>query len=92
MDTRYLVATALAAAFAAPALLSAQRPVMPPRDFTAEKCYGVAKAGQNDCASTGNNSCGGTSRIDADPSAWIYVPAGYCDRIVGGSKTAETPA
>ena len=92
MDKRYLVASALAAAFVAPSLLSAQAPVMPPSDFSAEKCYGVAKAGQNDCASTGNNSCGGTSRVDADPGAWIYVPAGYCERIVGGSETAETPA
>jgi uncharacterized membrane protein len=92
MDKRYLVASALAAAFIAPALLSAQGPVATPSDFTAEKCYGVAKAGQNDCAATGNNSCGGTSKVNADPGAWIYVPAGYCDRIVGGSLTAKTPA
>ena len=50
-----------------------------------EKCYGIAKAGKNDCASTGNNSCGGSSKLNSDPKAWIYVPAGYCDRIVGGS-------
>jgi uncharacterized membrane protein len=40
-------------------------------------------------ASTGNNSCGGTSKVNADPKAWIYVPEGYCDRIVGGSKTPK---
>jgi uncharacterized membrane protein len=49
-------------------------------------CYGIAKAGQNDCASTGNNSCGGTSRADADPKTWVYVPAGYCNPIVNASK------
>ena len=54
-----------------------------------EKCYGVTKAGKNDCASTGNNSCGGTSKVNADPKAWIYVPEGYCERIVGGSKTPK---
>ena len=54
-----------------------------------EKCYGIAKAGKNDCASTGNNSCGGTSRRDGDKKAWIFVPEGYCERIVGGSKTAQ---
>src|SRR5579871_2285479 len=48
--------------------------------FTAEKCYGISKAGKNDCASTGNNSCGGTQKVDKDPKAWIYVPEGYCER------------
>jgi len=85
MNKRYLVASALAASFAAPALLSAQKPVPAPTTFKAEKCYGIAKAGSNDCASTGNNSCGGSSKVAADPNAWIYVPAGYCNRIVGAS-------
>ena len=85
MNKRYLVASALAAAIAGPSLLSAQKPVPTPTNFKAQKCYGIAKAGQNDCASTGNNSCGGTSKANGDPNAWIYVPAGYCERIVGGS-------
>jgi len=57
----------------------------PEPTFKAEKCYGIAKAGKNDCASTGANSCAGTSKANADPRAWVYVPAGYCERIVGGS-------
>lgn len=85
MNKRYLVASALAAAIAAPTLLSAQKPVMEPANFKAEKCYGIARAGSNDCASTGSNSCGGTSKVNSDPRAWIYVPAGYCERIVGGN-------
>ena len=88
MNTRVLIASAFAAAIAAPALLSAQRPVPPPKAFKTEKCYGIAKAGKNDCASTGNNSCAGTSKVNGDKKAWIYVPEGYCDRIVGGSKSA----
>jgi hypothetical protein len=56
MNTRVLVASAFAAAIAAPSLLSAQKPAEMPR-FKAEKCYGIAKAGKNDCASAGNNSC-----------------------------------
>lgn len=84
MDTRLVVASALAAAIAAPALMLAQGPAPAP-SFKAEKCYGIAKAGKNDCASTGSNSCAGTSKVNADPRAWIYVPAGYCDRIVNGS-------
>ena len=87
MNTRVLVASVFAAALAAPVLLSAQKPAEMP-SFKAEKCYGVAKAGKNDCASAGNNSCGGTSKKDADKKAWVFVPEGYCDRIVGGSKTA----
>ena len=84
MNSRYIVASALAAAIVAPVALSAQKPVPAP-SFKAEKCYGIAKAGKNDCASTGNNSCGGSSKISSDPKAWIYVPAGYCERIVGGT-------
>jgi uncharacterized membrane protein len=89
IDRRLFLAPALAAAAATPFLLFAQKPVPPPKNFTTEKCYGIAKAAKNDCASTGNNSCGGTSKIDGDPKAWIYVPTGYCERIVGGSKTPK---
>ncbi len=84
MNKRVVIASALAAAVAAPTLaLSA--PAAAPK-FKAEKCYGLAKAGKNDCASTGNHSCAGLSKVSADPKSWIFVPAGYCERIVGGSK------
>jgi uncharacterized membrane protein len=89
MNRRFAIAAALAAAIATPALLSAQKPVPAPTAYKAEKCYGIAQAGKNDCASRGNNSCGGTSKINADPKAWIYVAEGYCDRIVNGSKTPK---
>ncbi len=92
MKRRYFLASALVAAVASPFLVSvvsAQKPVPPPTNFKAEHCYGIAKAGKNDCASVGNNSCGGTSKINGDPKAWIYVPEGYCERIVGGSKTPK---
>jgi uncharacterized membrane protein len=88
MNKRTFITAALAAAVASPMLLSAQKPVPAP-SWKAEKCYGIAKAGKNDCASTGSNSCGGTSKINSDPKAWIYVPEGYCERIVGGSKTPK---
>ena len=82
MNKRYYVAASLAAAIGVPAVIAAQTPVPAPTNFKAEKCYGIAKAGKNDCASAGNNSCGGTSKVNGDPRAWIYVPAGYCERIV----------
>ena len=88
MNRRLVITAAFAAAIAGPALLSAQKPAEAP-SFKAEKCYGIAKAGKNDCASTGNNSCGGTSKINGDPKAWIFVPEGYCERIVGASKTPK---
>ena len=87
MKRRIFMAATLATALA-PVVLSAQKPVPPP-SFKAETCYGIAKAGKNDCAATGNNSCGGTSKLNGDPKAWIYVPEGYCERIVGGSKTPK---
>jgi uncharacterized membrane protein len=85
MSKRLIIASAIAAAVAGPALLPAHAAPAPTPSFKAEKCYGIAKAGKNDCASTGNNSCAGTSKVDSDPRAWIYVPAGYCERIVHGS-------
>jgi uncharacterized membrane protein len=51
-----------------------------------EKCYGVAKAGKNDCANkSGTHSCAGQSTVDGDAGEWVYVPAGLCDKLVGGS-------
>ena len=52
-----------------------------------EKCYGIARAGLNDCF-TAKNSCAGTTARDNEPQAWIYVPKGTCSRIVGGNTAA----
>jgi uncharacterized membrane protein len=46
-----------------------------------EKCYGVALAGENDCAAGPGTSCEGTSTIDHQGNAWKYVPAGTCESI-----------
>jgi uncharacterized membrane protein len=43
-----------------------------------EKCYGVALAGQNDCAAGPGTTCAGTSSIDYQGNAWKAVPAGTC--------------
>lgn len=51
-----------------------------------EKCYGVAKAGKNDCAVKSlGTSCAGSATKDSIADAWIYVPKGTCDKLVGGS-------
>jgi uncharacterized membrane protein len=53
-----------------------------------EKCYGVAKAGKNDCQ-TPVSSCAGTSKMDGEKHAFIVVPKGSCDKISGGSLTPK---
>lgn len=55
-------------------------------DAGTEKCYGVAKAGKNDCAG-GKHACAGQSTKDKDANEWIKVPTGTCERLVGGSLT-----
>ena len=74
------VAGLLSAGFAAGAL--AQEAPKP--KFSAEKCYGIAKAGSNDCQ-TNSSACAGTSKQDNQKDAWIYVPRGTCGKIVSGS-------
>lgn len=51
-----------------------------------EKCYGVTKAGKNDCAANGH-SCAGQSKADKGANEWVSLPKGTCDRLVGGSTT-----
>ena len=58
-----------------------------------ERCYGVAKAGQNDCAAGPGTTCAGTSKKDFQGDAWKYVPAGTCTSMKTpagmGSLTAK---
>jgi len=51
-------------------------------DKDMEQCAGVIKAGKNDCA-TSANACHSHVTTDSHPEAWIYVPKGTCERIVG---------
>jgi uncharacterized membrane protein len=69
-----------AAVFATPAF-AADKPDM-------EKCYGVAKAGKNDCAGAAH-SCSGQAKADASPKDFITVPKGTCERLAGGSLTSK---
>jgi uncharacterized membrane protein len=47
-----------------------------------EKCYGVAKAGQNDCG-TATHGCAGQAAVDNDPAEWRSVPKGSCEKAGG---------
>ena len=80
-STRLAIASALAAALVLPAATSQAQGNM-------EKCYGIAKAGKNDCQ-TAKSSCAGTSKADAQADAWVSVPKGACEKIVGGKLTAS---
>ena len=52
-----------------------------------EKCYGIAKAGQNDCANlAGTHSCAGQSKVDNDKGEWKLVKKGTCSSLGGLSK------
>jgi uncharacterized membrane protein len=77
--TRIAIASALAAALVLPAAVQAQGNM--------EKCYGVSKAGKNDCQ-TAASSCAGTSKKDAQTDAWVSVPKGVCEKLVGGKLSA----
>lgn len=53
-----------------------------------EKCYGISKAGQNDCGGKyAKHSCAGQSKTDNDPNDWKYVDKGSCEKM-GGKMTA----
>ncbi len=54
-----------------------------------EKCYGVAKAGQIDCAAGPGTTCSGTSKTDGQGNAWTLVLAGTCEKLVGGSLESK---
>jgi len=53
-----------------------------------EKCYGVAMAGKNDCA-TSKHSCAGHATTDKDPAEWKYVPKGECEKMGGKTESGK---
>jgi uncharacterized membrane protein len=46
-----------------------------------EKCFGIALAGENDCAAGPGTTCAGTSTIDYQGNAWKLVPEGSCESM-----------
>jgi uncharacterized membrane protein len=57
-----------------------------------EKCYGIAKAGQNDCANlSGTHSCAGQNKVDKGVDEWNYVAKGTCAKL-GGKSFEEVKA
>ncbi|HEY0060909.1 MAG TPA: DUF2282 domain-containing protein [Telluria sp.] len=55
-----------------------------------EKCFGIAKAGQNDCATaSGSHSCAGLAKVDNDGHEWKYVAKGTCEKAGGKLTVAK---
>ena len=79
---------ALIAAAAATLLSTLAAPAFAQDNKDKEKCYGIAAAGQNDCANlTGTHSCAGQGKVAKDPAEWKYVKKGECKTMAG--LTAE---
>lgn len=76
------------AAVAGLAMLAATQAGAADNDRPKEKCYGVALAGQNDCAAGPGTTCAGTSTVNYQGNAWKLVEAGTCVRL-GGTLTAH---
>ncbi|MCY4231645.1 MAG: DUF2282 domain-containing protein [Alphaproteobacteria bacterium] len=75
MTTSTLKGLAVASAVAA---ALAMQTATPAAADDKEKCYGVAMAGQNDCAAGPGTTCAGTSKVDYQGNAWKLVPKGTC--------------
>ena len=80
MDLTFKKSTGLvlAGAFAAALGLS---PAVALAQDDMEKCFGIAKTGENDCASENSNSCAGQSTVDYDGNAWKLVAKGTCTSV-----------
>ena len=88
MKPSALIAAAVAAATSMHMQMSASAGPAPVPPYKTEKCFGVAAAGQNDCQ-TATHSCAGESKTAAAKDSWIYVPAGTCLKINGGTLSAK---
>jgi uncharacterized membrane protein len=81
-----LVASSVLGALALAAAGAHAAPVAKPTG--SEKCYGVAKAGKNDCAA-GVHSCAGQSNKNFDRDAYVYLPKGECAKLAGGNLSGK---
>ena len=84
MNQRLIVSSALASVLALGLINTASAADSKDK----EKCYGVAKAGQNDCSNlSGTHSCAGQSKADMGADEWKYVAKGSCQKL--GGKSAD---
>lgn len=82
-----MIAAALASVCAANAAVAADQP-MTGSKVDQEKCYGVAKAGQNDCA-TATHGCANQAKSDKGATDWKFVAKGTCEKLGGKLATGK---
>ncbi len=82
-----VISTAIASVLAL-GVIAASDVAMAAKKKEVEKCYGISKAGKNDCQ-TSNSACAGTSATDGQKDAWLFVPAGTCLKLVNGSLKSQ---
>jgi uncharacterized membrane protein len=81
MNQKLIISSALAGLIA---LAAAGNTAAEDKPAGKEKCFGIAKAGKNDCANaTGTHSCAGQAKVDKAPEEWNYVAKGTCDQLGG---------
>ena len=85
MNAASTIHSALAGLIALGIAASATAQTAPPKSPT-EKCYGIAKAGQNDCGTAKHSCAAQGAKIDNDPNEWKYVPQGTCEKVGGKTK------
>lgn len=76
--TALALAGALTAAVSLAGIASTAQAAVPDN---MEKCFGVSKAGHNDCAAGAGTTCAGTSQVDYQGNAWSLVAKGTCTSI-----------
>lgn len=86
-NTRVLLTAAIAGLTTGSLLAATGASAADVRCAEQERCYGVAKAGKNDCA-TSTSACVGTAKQDFQKDAWIYVPKDTCLKLAGGALAA----
>jgi uncharacterized membrane protein len=86
MKKEILIKSAIAAFFT---ITSANIAFADDAKTSTEKCYGVVKTGMNDCQ-TATASCAGSSTKDSQADAFVLVPAGLCEKLVGGHLKPAT--
>jgi len=82
MKTNVITAAILAGSLASALAVATANAGPAPMQPGADKCYGVALAGKNDCAAGAGTTCAGTSKIDYDPAHWKYVAKGTCESMM----------
>ena len=86
MDNRHVLSAAIGSLLVLGLVSGNARP---PTKMDMEQCFGIAKAGKNDCSSNKSaHSCAGQATKNNDPMDFVAVPKGTCEKIAGGMLKA----